>query len=378
MDFWLLGGASVMLFGIMYMASFFRENSPVIQNKFFMFGSLFALSSAICNYPHFMITFRFGYSRGWRFLLKYWFSLIVIPLILFSTFAFSYVYYDQDISNVSFVGSLNGFFRQLGLTFRIGETQTLGPALLGVGIWAMYCTVGWHYSKQVYGCMMVYNHYDNYGLTRFQKLWIKYSLLFLGLYQFFYASAGIDRDANAGFRDPRFAGVNLSPMGLPVWAFSMSQFLMIFSFMGTISILIFLFYKRKKIPSPTFLISWIALYVWWIQLTNLPEFYFMAVPFFHSLQYLPFAAKMENKKIPINALYFVNITARLLLLVFVGLMFFEFIPGYLDQRLDTGTHQTAWFFMTAFAVFINIHHFFIDSTVWRFEQQEVKLGILKS
>jgi hypothetical protein len=55
-----------------------------------------------------------------------------------------------------------------------------------------------------------------------------------------------------------------------------------------------------------------------------------------------------------------------------GVAGFELIPSSLDLYLATSINQSAWFFMGATAIFINVHHFFIDSVVWKFEQAEMK------
>ena len=100
------------------------------------------------------------------------------------------------------------------------------------------------------------------------------------------------------------------------------------------------------------------------------------VPFFHSLQYLPFAFRLENQKVEKNRWYNLQISTRILTLLFAGILAFELIPSVLDKKLETDIYQSAWFFSTAFAVFINIHHFFIDSVVWRLKDEEVKKGLL--
>ena len=41
--------------------------------------------------------------------------------------------------------------------------------LFTVAFNVMIFTIGWHYTKQVFGCMMVYAHYDGYPLSRVQR-----------------------------------------------------------------------------------------------------------------------------------------------------------------------------------------------------------------
>ena len=69
-------------------------------------------------------------------------------------------------------------------------------------------------------------------------------------------------------------------------------------------------------------------------------------------------------------------TIRIAILILVGYLAFELIPTSLDKGLDTEWNLKTSFFLVSFAVFINIHHFFIDSVVWKFDQPEVRRNLL--
>jgi hypothetical protein len=376
-DFWFLGGTSLVLFVFMSIANIYRTDYSLLQQKFMMLLPLFGLLSIVCNHPHFIISYRFGYSRGLGFIFKNWIALIAVPIFLLCFYTVAYLKYSLDISDATTTIKINNFFDDLGLTFHIGENGSLGVEFLSLSIWMMYLTVGWHYSKQVYGCMMVYNKFDNYSLADVEKKIIRYSLLILAAYQFVFSSRAMDRTFSQGFQDARFSGTSMTPLGLPEWL----QSVLGFSALGLFIAVAFIFLKKylneHKKPSPTFIVSWLSIYAWWIPFIDMPEYYFIAVPFFHSLQYLPFAYRMEEKKIAKNRWYYANLSVRVLSLLVIGFLLFEFIPSTLDLRL-MGPGQSAAFFGTAIVVFINIHHFFIDSCVWRLDQKEVKNGILRT
>jgi hypothetical protein len=374
-DFWMLGGASIFLLIVMWIALPYKESNQLVQQKFMMLAPLFAILGAVCNHPHFLISYKFGYSRGYKFVLQYWFSLVAVPILLLLMFAMAFKSFDSEIVQSDFVDFLNQIFMTVGVQLRFGINNNWGQEIMAYSIFLMYLTVGWHYSKQVYGCMMVYNHYDNYDLGKLQKLTFKYSLLFLAFYQFIYAtSLNVNPD---GYKDPRFSGVMMTNISVPSIWISISQIICYILFFLNIGIFIYQYIKYKKIVSPVMFVIWLAIYSWWVQVGQLPEYYYMAVPFFHSLQYLPFAFKMETKEVKSNKHQAFKFSKIILLWVFMGLLFFEVIPTYLDQVTNTSINQTTWFFITAFAVFINVHHFFIDSVVWRFNQKEVKAGILR-
>jgi hypothetical protein len=98
----------------------------------------------------------------------------------------------------------------------------------------------------------------------------------------------------------------------------------------------------------------------------------MAVPFFHSLQYLPFVYRVERPSVKKGYWFYPNATFRVLILCLIGFAAFEFIPNVLDEKLNTAGHQVPLFFLIAFVVSLNIHHFFIDSVVWKFNDPKIR------
>lgn len=353
-DFWLLGGLSIFVCLFMHMANHFKSDVEIINLRFVQMGALFSVLSLFFNYPHFMMSYRFGYSRGYKFIRHYWFSLLVLPLTLLSIFLLAYFFYNSDL-----------------LGTRYGESA------LNYTILLMYLTVGWHYSKQIYGCMMVYAFYDEYPLGKWQKLIIRWSTLSVGIYQFAYV-------ANTFARKPKeqySQGFNIQsqfsmPFLLPPWLESLAILLMIL--LGGLTLISFgLIYKRhKRFPSINFLVPWMSFYIWWIPFGDLPEYYILMVPFFHSIQYLLFAYRIEHQELAENFKNNSKFFIRVLLVLAAGFLFFEFIPDILDKNLETNVYQTRWFFVTVFATFLNVHHFFIDSVIWKFKDKEIKSKLL--
>ncbi len=378
-DFWLLGGLSIFFFFIVLAASNFRGDGGVFQLRFTQLGALFSILTLVCNHPHFLISYRFGYGRGLNFVFRNWFSLIFVPSFLIAAYAASFYYYSMDLSESIFLIKLNGIFEGLGLRFRIGDIRPLGPEIVGLTIWLMYLTVGWHYAKQVYGCMMVQAFYSGYDLSSKEKSIFKWCNISVAIYQFVYMASSMEKySSEGGDQDSRFQGFHLSLLGLPNWLTWASIFFLLFTTGVGLSILIKIYLHTRKVPPLNFLVPWVAFYVWWIPIDRLPEYYLLMVPFFHSLQYLPFALRVEREKLNRGKWLNLNISLRIIGLLLVGVLFFEMIPSLLDKSLKTELHQTGWFFMTCFAVFVNIHHFFIDSVVWKFKDDEVTQNLLHS
>ena len=63
-------------------------------------------------------------------------------------------------------------------------------------------------------------------------------------------------------------------------------------------------------------------------------------------------------------------------IVLAGWLAFEFVPNEIDTALGTFKSWQMFFFFTAATLFINIHHYFIDNVVWRFNSPEVKRYLL--
>lgn len=376
-DFWALGGLSILLCIVLHIANFFRDDLPVLQMRFMQLFAVFSILSIVCNHPHFLVSYRFGYGRGFKFIFKNWFALIVVPMALMATYAVAYFKFDTEISQSPYILSLNSLLTHIGLSFRFGVSDKLGAEIMSLSIWFMYFTVGWHYCKQVYGCMMVYAFYDGYTLKPWQRGLFKWSVVSVAIYQFIYMTHLMEQHSLDGnIQDLRFQGFSLTPIGLPEWMLGWSTLIMAILAAGGVIILILNYQKSKQLPSWNFLIPWIAFYVWWVPISHLPEYYLAMVPFFHSLQYLPFALCMESTKIKRNRWYNAQASLRILLLLAAGLLAFELIPSVIDKKLETDVYQSAWFFTSAFAVFLNIHHFFIDSVVWKLKNKDVRDSLL--
>jgi hypothetical protein len=367
-DFWLLGGASIAVWALMGVAGFFRNSSEAVENHFLQLGAVFSVLSLVCNHPHFMISYRFAYGQGSKFIVKHWFSMIGLPLGLIAIYALAYFNFEADMSSWNSVVTVNGIFKTLGLGFRLGTLANFGTEVLSLSVLLMNLTVGWHYSKQVFGCTMVYARYDEYPFSNLQRTILKSSLFSIAFFNFFYMAIYAPEYNSNAIAKSYFFNIPLIPLGLPSFLIPLSAAAVLISGLATIYFVFFRNYRMTGLkPSLGLLVPWVAFHVWWIPLLSQSEYYLLAIPFFHSLQYLPFAyrratagAKATNYR-PI----------KLALLLLIGFSAFELIPSLLDKGLETSWYLKTWFFMIAFAVFINVHHFFIDSVVWKISDPKV-------
>jgi hypothetical protein len=377
LDFWLLGGASVAIWLIMEATGLLRGGGSPLDQRYLQIGAAFTLLTLVCNHPHFIISYQFGYGRGVGFIRRHWFALVAVPVLLVALFTFAYLSSETPAASGMFVDLTNGLFEFTGIGFRFGRQENLGAELMNSGIWLMYLTVGWHYSKQVFGCMMVYANFNQYPISNVQRILLKGSVFSVALLQFSYL---YQARIGFGFLPPVEPGSHpqLTPLDLPVGLYTASIVLTVLFLTATL-IFVFgqIYRKTGRLPSANFLIPWVAFYVWWVPFFQVPEFTFLMVPFFHSLQYLPFAYRVGTPNFKRNSWYYVKITAHAAIILSLGFIAFEGLPGYLDQNfLPTHLNQSM-FFITAFAVFINVHHFFIDSVAWRFKDQSLRNALFE-
>lgn len=374
-DFWLLGGLSILVWALLLCLEPLKGSADIISNRFLQLPILFAWLSVFFNFPHFLISYRFGYTRGLKFVFKHWFALLFIPLFLIMFFAVGYFFFASDISGNSLILAINNLITMSGLTYQLGHSINLGTEILSLSVRIMYVTVGWHYSKQVFGCMMVYGHYTSYRFTSKQKLLLKLSLFSVAFFNFFNLSVSRSTTESSNY----FFNIPITELGFSGLFVTFFQILTLILFVATCY---FIFYKKysesKKFPSLNIVIPYLAFHIWWIPPIRQNEFYFLIVPFFHSLQYLPFAYRLEVKRGARSERESLKLSLKIAALIIVGLLAFEIIPTFLDKTLESYAHFNTWYFMISFAVFINIHHFFIDSAIWKFDDPKVKEKLLGS
>lgn len=375
LDFWLLGGISIVVWAVMLSAHLLRGNYEVIGNHFLQTAAFFSLASLICNHPHFMLSYRFGYGRGGKFILKNYFALILVPVTLIALYIFAYFNFNETISASPAAPAIDQFLLGHHIYYSLSEMNNVGTEILTLTAGIMFLTVGWHYSKQIFGCMMVYAKFDDYPISPWQRKLIKASVFSIAWFNFFSGAISL-RAASSG--NAKFLGIPLVTYNFPQWSVTLlGVCVCVFSFLTPILVFYPTYKRTGKKPSLNFLVPWVAFHVWWLPIIPSNEFYLITVPFFHSLQYLPFAYRMETRHMKVDQYFQLKLFLKVILLLAIGFTAFEFGPTLLDRYFDTFANKGVLFFLISFVIFINIHHFFIDSVVWRFNQPEVKKSLFR-
>jgi hypothetical protein len=367
-DFWLLGGASLLVWLVMASLQGFRAAWAVDQH-FKNLTITTASLSLLVNYPHFLISYKLAYTRGPSFITKYWYQLLVVPIVLMVTFAWAFARYDLPVTSIPGASLLQGVLSGWGNNGKVLAGPRLGDVLFGLTFNVMLFTVGWHYTKQVFGCMMVYAAFDAYPFTRTQRQIVKWALLSIWWLNFVHGNA---TGTPQSFSQFTYYSFDLPRLLVPIAAAIVA--------LGVASVAVGVFWKNYKstgrLPGVNMVVPFVALYVWWLPITRQFEFYFLLTPLFHSLQYLAFVYKLEDRRLRTVSHSEIRATLLITGIVVAGWMVFELVPNQIDNALGTFRSWHMFFFFTAAMLFINIHHYFIDNVLWRFRDPQVKKYLL--
>lgn len=368
LDFWLLGGASLAVWLAMMLADSFRMR-PEVDERLGQMAVLALSLSLVANYPHFLFSYKLAYARGRAFVLAHWWQLIAVPLALAALLALAYAFYQVPVADLPWAGAAAGALSPFGLNAQVVSGPRFGDLLLGLTFNLMILTIGWHYTKQVFGCMMVYAHFDGYPLTHAQRRVLKGALLTM------WALVFVDNNRSGAWR--AHLTFSYSSFDLPDVAAPIAAAIVAVGFGLAVYRVVYANYTSGgRLPSANFLVPMAALYVWWLPLTRQSEFYFFMAPLFHAVQYLPFVYRVEDSRrraAGAGQAALIGLVAAVLL---AGWLAFELVPGAFDALLGTSAALGISFFVIAAMLFINIHHYFIDNVIWRFADPEVRAHLL--
>lgn len=367
LDFWLLGGLSIVVWAVMFSLDRAQQQGAMVQRVF----AVSAVLALVVTSPHFMASYALAYRKGWAFIRAHWFQLLAVPAVLLALMAAAWLYRDVPSRESSVIASLNGFFQSAGLRTRFGMTPTLATELLGLLVNFMFLTVGWHYTKQVYGSMMVYAAFDGLRVDAGQRRVLKVNLFLLWWLTFAWANSNVDAQV--------FFGLTYFHLGLPPVIFIVSFGLLLISLL-VVAVRVFwpLYKQRGKWPGWNFVVPYVAMYVWWFPGFQQEAFYLYLVPVFHSAQYLAFVFKLEKvRNADVHAGRFWQWSALMVVgLLVASYLSFDLIPNSVDAATQSRSLVGVGVFLVCAQVFINVHHYFIDNVLWRFDNPELKKYLL--
>lgn len=337
-EVFLLGGCSIIV--CLACWAFTDKSASVFTMSELAFGLAFAV-----NHPHFLSSYVLLYNDFQKKIFqrpRYFWAAVIVPVLL------------------------GGY---LVYALAAGRVELFGHALN-----AMFFLVGWHYTKQVFGCIIVTSARRKIYYNMWQRrimlanLFSVWSMSFLwGQQSPSYMYYGM---TYAGWGIPAKALIPYSEAAVVITAVAMGWM-----------------FLQKYIndgvkPSPPGMAALAALYVWYLPAFNHPTFAYL-IPLFHSLQYLAFVWSFKKNQVAdhisefkdrkFRAAWvkeFLGYAAGVLVL---GAMSFEFVPKWLDSQgfIHAPALGTAPILVT-FLLFINVHHYFIDNVIWRSDNEQIK------
>lgn len=332
-DWLTLGGLSVLVLPFFFLL----PNNPNLATQI---GWVLYAVAFVVNYPHFTVSYQLLYG-DYRHLLftdyRFIWAGIIVPILM--VLYITWAHFAQSAE------------------------------LLAYFVEFMFVIVGWHYTKQAYGAVVVTSTMKKYYYSKLELFVLKFNMYALWITSLVSFNIGTHEGLE-------YWGVPYYSLNLPKEALYLGYVLTGISLLVGGIIMLRRIITTKEWPPFVSIISFLAIYAWFLPVIYHPIF-FLAVPFFHSIQYFTFVIALKKNEIEdqtkdANSGVKVAI-GYIALAIFSGAVLFEAIPRILDVAV---TYNHVKFgdglFLFLFSVFLNIHHYFIDNVIWRKDNETVQ------
>lgn len=333
-DFLALGGASLAIIPALALLPASMEGAAM---------TLTTIIAVFINWPHFaasyVIFYRdfstklFGTQLSDSMRIRYWIAGVLTPAAMFGFFSYCLI-----------AGA---------------------PALMGQAANAMLFLVGWHYTKQGYGILIV----DSVNKRRFfsaaEKNVFRYNAYACWIFYWLFANWYVS--------EREMMGLHYYSFHVPLALLSLSAAAAVISTLRSLKICFMrLLPGGEGLPVTGVIIYFTTLYLWLAG--RFVPIAALLVPAFHSLQYLVIVGRVEiNRSVALSdgrqqRAYLIKFA---LISVLLGVVGFFSAPVMLDSTFaDIQPVFGGAAFMFIFAIFINIHHYFMDNVIWRADNSE--------
>jgi hypothetical protein len=334
-DFWMTGGVSILVMSMVLLYIGLNDIGATTPNSPFLGAAL--LLGTLINWPHFMGAYSLIYRPSGN-IKKYKSATIYIPIALLFAILISVI--TGENSSESTTISVNqdfAYFIWLGAAFYLA----------------------WHYTGQAWGMIATYAKLSNLKLKQNERRVLRFGLRILLVWHVVWGA----QDLPAHW----FGGILSAHIEQLMWLMNITACTAFIT-----SFLVWYNIKQTtgKIPDKRIIASWLSIYMWYLVLYFMPEAYLLVLAS-HALQYLPFPLRVEmNKTTPAT-----NTTDKMtsilwgaryyVILVICGIVVFYF-PEYLSSKTEPFT------LAIVIASAVSIHHYFIDSCIWRISNADVK------
>ena len=332
-DWLTVGGLSVLLLPLFFAIP--SDNELTEKIGWFLYTVAF-----VVNYPHFTISYLLIYGDYRQKLFtdfRFIWAGIIVPVLMIAYISVAHFTqsYDMLVYFVQF----------------------------------MFVIVGWHYTKQTYGVIMVTSTMNKFFYTKWEAWILKFNMYSLWMTSFLFFNIGIHEQ-------PDYWGIKYLSLGFPKEALYTAYALTAISLVAGIIVLGKRILETKQWPPFISIIGFASIYAWFLPVV-FNVIYFLAIPFFHSIQYFTFVYALKNNEVTAKTHNPKNgkkaIIQYMLISIVAGVLLFEGIPRVLGAIVPYN-HELFGdgLMLFIFSVFINIHHYFIDNVIWRKDNELVQ------
>jgi hypothetical protein len=300
-------------------------------------------TGAVITAAHFGLSYHLAYSGGTPALRARPVALLAGPLVLCAVLGSIVVIsiHSGGASTVSITGSL---------------------------ITTVYLMTTWHYVKQVYGIGRIGAAYAGISLAAWDIRVLRYSLYPMWALG---AAQVLIRHQTYNLAGFRYGFSVLPSSALPV--------LRVLAIAAAVPVTVTFLRLRARtghLPPSVLVAPYVAAFLW-IGLPPTPVLTILLLAPFHALQYLAIGHRAEievaaTRGTQRGVVWWLNIFAGA---ACAGLLLSRWLPSLLDDRL--GTAGGPLLFAAAFFVFLNLHHYLIDASIWRSKGELVRAMVRK-
>lgn len=351
-DFLCLGGSSLLVLPFLFLL-------PAEELKL-QTATLMMVVANLLNHPHFAHSYQifyrgyakkaFGNSLGRKMQARYVFAGLIVPVLLAAF---------------------------LGYAALAADTR-----LLGYGANLMALTVGWHYAKQGYGMLMV----DAALKRRFLDDRTK-KILLANCYAVWLAAWV---SLNLAISEENLWGLSYYSFAVPQPLFILTSLAACTTSAMSVWALAMHWKKKRALPTNGVVAYGVSLYLWLLFL-HVNPLWVLVVPALHSLQYMTvvwrYQLNYEKAQLGredykqgsfLRAVFGTNPVAHMTGFVLTGAMLgfvgFWGLPILADGLVPYDRQAISGIlFLFVFWIFFNVHHYFLDSVMWRRENADTKL-----
>lgn len=324
------------------------------------------LFSVLFSYTHTLWSYRFAYMQGLTFVKKHAWELIGYPFLIIFCLAAAAYSWDKPVASIAGVSEIEKVFSMCGIALNWSKYDSLGEMLLALMLVLQIVMSGYHYGMQAMGIAIACGDKHGYKLTPAQKKYLRLNILALWLVNLLSGYTFLSLLDSQCFA--------YKPVHFPFQWQAASGILLLSSVLLIVFKIILPIYRAEgRLPPLSSCTTFLSVWLWLQPYFQPYGFQISVVPLAHGLQYLYFSGRAESRgfadtsdtlKCQSQRTAFLFLGFIFLVLASGGYFFYKLLPVMLDSNTVIN-HMSPNFFIIAAYIFLNTHHYMIDSVIWK-------------